>query len=368
MKNKLIYLFVLLLTLFIAIVSPYEFPVFRLAFELIFLAVLLLFPIYLSRKIKISLQVPSLTVPKQEPILIEIKIENTSRLPVANVAVGISYIDGFDKTEISERTLGMVDSRSTVILRLKITARYAGKVSFRLDQAKIYDYLKLSGWRVKVDKDLIEALVVPDMYEIRLDLDNMTMRLGEEGDFHSHERSGDDVSEVFDTRAFRDGDTLQKIHWKLSAKADELLVREFSMPIENMVLLLVDLQWSGTQKWTHMQSDGMLTMIASVSYSLLVQGCPHEVAWLNGSLDEFIRLPITSEEDIYELAGSLMDAGVYEDQCDLEDAYMESYSLGSSSKVLKVDTHWNLYLEGVCVASLADKDIGKALPELFIGV
>ena len=63
-----------------------------------------------------------------------------------------------------------------------------------------------------------------------------------------------------------------------------------------------------------------------------------------------------------------MDAWVYEGQCNLEDVYMESYSLGSSSKVLKIDTRWNLYLEGVCVASLSDKDIGKALPELFIGV
>lgn len=368
MRNKLIYLFVLLLTLFIAIVSPYEFPVFMLAFELVFLAVLLLFPIYLSRKVKISLQIPDLTVPKQEPVLIEIKIENTSRLPIANVAAGISYIDGFDGTEISERTLGMVDSRSTVILKLKVTARYAGKISFRLDQAKIYDYLKLSGRRVKVSPDLTEVLVVPDMYEMRLDLEDMTMRFREEGDSHSHERSGDDVSEVFDTRTFREGDTLQKIHWKLSAKTDELLVREFSMPVENTVLLLADLQWSGKEKWTHMQSDGMLTLIASISYSLLVQGCPHEAAWLTETLDEFIRLPVTSEEDIYELAGALMDMGVHKGQYNLEDAYMESYSLGAGSKVLKVDTHWNLYLEGVCVASLADKEIGKALPELFVGI
>lgn len=368
MKNKLIYLFVILLTLFIAIVSPYEFPVFMLAFEIVFLAGLLLLPLYLSKKVEISLQIPELAVPKQEPVLVEIKIVNHSRLPIANVAVGISYIDGFNKIETSERTLGMVDSRSSVILRLKITARYAGKIDFRLDQAKIYDYLKLSGWRVPVGQDTIQVLIAPDMYQVRLDLDNMAMRFQEEGDSHSHERSGDDVSEVFDTRTFREGDTLQKIHWKLSAKTEELLVREFSMPVENTVLLLVDLQRSKEQVWTHMQLDGMLTLAASISYSLLVQGCPHEVAWMAAALEEFVRLQITSEDEIYEMAGYLVDAGVYEDQCDLEETYRESYSLGSNSKILKIDTEWNIYLEGVCVAALSNKDIGKALPELFIGV
>lgn len=368
MKNKVIYLLALLLTLLIAIVSGYEFLVFLLAFELLFLAGLFLLSFYLSRKVEISLQIPDLTVPKQEPFPVEIKIVNHSRLPIANVAVGVSYIDDFDGTEISERTSGMVDSRSTVILRLKITARYAGKISFRLDRARIYDYLKLSGWRLPVKRDIMQVLVAPDMYQVHLDLEDMAARFKEEGDAHSHERSGDDAAEVFDIRAFRDGDTLFRVHWKLTAKTEDLLVKEFSMPLENTVLLLVDLQLPEGLAWTHMQMDGMLTLVASISYSLMVQGCPHEVAWLAQSLEEFNRLSITSENEIYEMAGCLIDAGVYERQCDLEEIYRESYSLGSNSKMLKVDTGWNLYLEGGRVASLSGKDIGTALPEILIGI
>lgn len=368
MKNKVIYLLAVLLTLLVAIVSPYDFPVFLLAFELVFLVGLLLFSLFMSKKVKVSLQLPALTVSKQEPAEVEVKIENRSRLPIANVAVGLSYIDDFDGTTISERTSGMVNSKSTVVLRMKITARYAGKISFRLDQARIYDYLKLFKWFVPVRKETVQMLVVPDLYQVHLDVGNMTMRFREDGDSHSHERNGDDSSEVFDTRAFREGDTLQKIHWKLSAKTEELLVREFSMPVENTVILLADLYLPKNREWTHMQMDGMLTVIASISYSLLVQECPHEIVWYAADREELNRLSVTSEEDIYELAGQLIDAGVYEKQIDLEQIYTESYSLGTGSRVLVVDTGWNLSMEGERVASLSNKEIDKVLPELLIGI
>lgn len=368
MKNKIIYLLVVLLTFSIAIISPYDFPVFLLAFELVFLIGLFLFTLYMSKKVKVSLQIPMMTVPKQEPVSVEVKIENYSRLPIASVAVGLSYIDDFDGTVISERTSGMVNSKGTVILRLKITARYAGKISFRLDQARIYDYLRLFKWRVPVRKDTVQVLVVPDLYQVQLDVGSTTTRFREDGDSHSHERSGDDSSEVFDTRVFREGDTLQKIHWKLSAKADELLVREFSMPVENTLLLLADLYLPKEREWTHMQMDGMLTVLASISYSLLVQECPHEVAWFAADKEELCCLPIISEEDIYELAGQLIDAGTYEKQLDLEEIYTESYSLGSNSRVLMVDTGWNLYLEGERAETLSNKEIDKVLPELLIGI
>lgn len=368
MKNKIIYLSVVLLTLLIAIVSPYDFPIFLLAFELVFLTGLFPFTLYMAGKVKVSLQFPMMTVPKLEPFPVEVRIENRSRLPIASVAVGLSYIDEFDGTVVSERTSGMVNSKGTVILRLKITARYAGRVSFRLDQAGIYDYLRIFKWKVPVRKDAVQVLVAPDLYQVRLDIGNSATRFREDGDSHSQERSGDDSSEVFDTRTFRDGDTLQKVHWKLSAKTDELLVREFSMPVENTVLLLADFYLPKEREWTHMQMDGMLTVLASISYSLLLQECPHEVAWLSADSGELCRLQIFSEGDIYELAGQLMDTGTYEEQSDLEEIYTQSYSLGSNSRVLMVDTGWNLYVEGERVAALSNREIDKVLPELLIGI
>ena len=40
---------------------------------------------------------------------------------------------------------------------------------------------------------------------------------------------GYDPSELFDVREFQNGDRLQSVHWKLSARTDELMVKELSL-------------------------------------------------------------------------------------------------------------------------------------------
>ena len=55
------------------------------------------------------------------------------------------------------------------------------------------------------------------------------------------DRIGMDSQEIFDTRYYRQGDLLKNIHWKLSAKADDLLVKEFSMPADQSVEIYLDM-------------------------------------------------------------------------------------------------------------------------------
>ena len=43
-------------------------------------------------------------------------------------------------------------------------------------------------------------------------------------------RSGEDVTSPEDTRAYRLGDPFKRIHWKLSIRARELIVRRFEIP------------------------------------------------------------------------------------------------------------------------------------------
>lgn len=43
-------------------------------------------------------------------------------------------------------------------------------------------------------------------------------------------RKGSDASEMFDIRDYVPGDDIRTIHWKLSGKTDELIVRQASAP------------------------------------------------------------------------------------------------------------------------------------------
>lgn len=54
-------------------------------------------------------------------------------------------------------------------------------------------------------------------------------------------RTSEDLSSPEDTRAYRTGDALKRIHWKLSARKRELIVRRFEMPAPPDTLVLLDL-------------------------------------------------------------------------------------------------------------------------------
>lgn len=53
-------------------------------------------------------------------------------------------------------------------------------------------------------------------------------------------RSGEDVTSPEDTRAYRQGDPFKRIHWKLTSRTRELVVRRFEVPAPPDTLILMD--------------------------------------------------------------------------------------------------------------------------------
>lgn len=43
---------------------------------------------------------------------------------------------------------------------------------------------------------------------------------------YSGSRPGDDPGETYDIREYRSGDSIRQIHWKLSGKLDDIMIRE----------------------------------------------------------------------------------------------------------------------------------------------
>ena len=57
---------------------------------------------------------------------------------------------------------------------------------------------------------------------------------------YSGSRPGDDPGETYDIREYRSGDSIRQIHWKLSGKLDDIMIREKSFPVDDTVLILAE--------------------------------------------------------------------------------------------------------------------------------
>ncbi len=166
-----------------------------------------------------------------------------------------------------------------------------GNVHISLTEAACMDMLGLFSWKMPLDIQM-EIMVYP----AQMQLQARTIRRPEaifSGELYDQNRKGTDVSEVASLRDYVPGDTLGSVHWKLSSKLDNLVVREFGYPSNYQVLILYDLVRStdGTEISAG-RNNAVLALTAALSYQMLEQHMEHNVGrMVNG---EHLSLPVYS--------------------------------------------------------------------------
>ena len=83
---------------------------------------------------------------------------------------------------------------------------------------------------------------MPQIDEIPVRITDRVRNFFGDSDIYDDIRPGYDPSELFDVREFQNGDRLQSVHWKLSARTDELMVKENSLPKACAVAIVADLK------------------------------------------------------------------------------------------------------------------------------
>ncbi|MCI9073397.1 MAG: DUF58 domain-containing protein [Lachnospiraceae bacterium] len=194
-----------------------------------------------------------------------------------------------------------------------------GGYEVRLRKARIYDMTGLfcMDCRRAVRTESAVMVVLPKIYPMGIQLSQTVRNFAGDAEVYDSLRSGSDASETLNLRPFQDGDKLRNIHWKLSAKADELLVRENSMPRGCPVAVLVE---TGDAPETRLQCA------ASLSFCLMDRECPHYVAWYSGDTQDLVRARVDDEESYYEALLCLVRERSPGNMPDIRERYREKYS------------------------------------------
>ena len=111
--------------------------------------------------------------------------------------------------------------------------------------------------------------------------------LGMEGGWKP--RPGGGPGEDYDLREYRPGDLLRSVHWKLSSKRDELVVRETLEPRRSVLLLTAD--HFGPAE----EVDAVLDRLQALSRLLLEKEAPHVVAWAHPASGEVSTFRVDGE-------------------------------------------------------------------------
>lgn len=261
-KNRIYYFLISVLCLWLMIM--YEGAFIEAAFAaIVMLPFLLILIKYITRlAIKSSWSVDGLQVLAGNKIGLNIDLKNNFIFPInrAEIKFVIEDISGNSKEcKIVTNFMPFMTRKCA----FEIQPNYSGAITVRLVSITIYDYLCLTKTTQKRNS-FIKLAVHPITNKIMLEMSPTATNVSEESDTHSTILSGNDKTQIFDISEYHEGDNVKDIHWKLSLKTDQYMVKKYSMPISNEINVFVDFEYNKKYKLTSKGVDGFFTYLFSL--------------------------------------------------------------------------------------------------------
>lgn len=101
-----------------------------------------------------------------------------------------------------------------------------------------------------------------------------------------------------------------RIHWNLSLKQDNLIVRHYSQPVNSSILVALDFNGIASEK--NIRSlDTVSEVFASISFLLIDNEIPFKLTFYNShkNSNEFVR--VINKSDVSENIRSIFENGAF---------------------------------------------------------
>ncbi len=258
-----------------------------------------------------------------EMIPVSVIINNPTIFPVSNITLYLTYGNSFSGKRFKKELIVSSDRRSRATVTCNILSEHAGNLEISLSKIRVFDYLKMFSLRKKCHGEL-KVAILPVVHEITEDYLANRSRMQVESDYYSPTKSGDDPSEVFGIREYREGDKPTRIHWKLSMKQDQLMIKEFSDPMNCSILIFANLSVAFEEDILPYM-DALMECALSLSYSFLLKGQIHYFAWYDEVHGVCRRVRIVREKDLFEAVDGILQSGPYSKGVDVMTAYLAEH-------------------------------------------
>lgn len=279
--------------------------------------------------------------PNKECLRFFITAENTGFLPLSCARAKIALFDINSQKLYADSLTFSLPPKKQVILPVELSSKYCGKFQVRIEYIRIFSFCSL------LNRKLHPALTstvlfYPDFSLLPVTVSETTRFFAAEHDEFDEVISGTPQIPINQIRTFRPGDRVRQIHWKLSARTDELLVRDAGQPDGFPVLLFLELTGpdkSDSAAWY----SSFLEYAASLSFSLLEAKCSHFVIWYDSKEQSVVRYPVRQAEELYTCIYYLLHECPSAPENTLYDLYTRKYPSDTYRTKLLLTASLQLY-------------------------
>jgi uncharacterized protein (DUF58 family) len=202
-----------------------------------------------------------------DAIDVEYKATNTGIMPIAHAKITFQFSEKIDAvTPLKE--LAFFKSYQMINFSKKLNCLYHGYYRVGRVAVTLYDPLLLSSRTLQFDKD-VSITVHPKVYALsHFNVDSTALM----GTLSSRRYDMVDRASIANIRAYVRGDAQKDIHWKISAKRDQLFTRQYEQALRQKCVIIVDgYHGYAALGVTPNDEEQMVSFVASLSHQMMAR-------------------------------------------------------------------------------------------------
>lgn len=267
----------------------------------IFLIMTIMFPVisviwffYSVKRVDISIGFEKSTVQRNQNVNLLIHIHNKSSYPITRLQGSLNIQHNYITNEYIHEYVFEAPARKKVTYSVPISLSICGCYQTKSLLWELWDYNGFVSKKVNTEI-LSEIVVMPNRISFDDTLSITNTVEAEENDPEKRFK-GQDPSEILNIREFQQGDRLQLIHWKISAKEQRLMSKELSSICGVQYYLVVDYNF---QNIRHI--DVFFDLLYSFLMDLLKENQSFFVSWFGNGNQLKKWTEITGEDKINDI-------------------------------------------------------------------
>lgn len=285
---------------------------------------LLVFPIYsiygtrkAGRSLQVHLRAPQEPMAKNEEFFVYIDVDNPTWFPLVNATLPLQIDNTFYKNWGQHELNIPVRAHQTTSVSYPVVMEQCGRFRMYTDHLICMDLLGIYAVKCFVEQKT-ECMILPKGQEREQEA-GLLYQKGVSEAMESREK-GYDFSDISGIREYIPGDKLQNIHWKLSTKKDELMVKErvsvSAMQLHVLVELMNDPQ---------MQLESILALTDSVTRAFVRQNLPFTVHYYSVKKGGLQEMYIGNEEERKQWMMMMLYDVCYEKEQKAQELFQKEY-------------------------------------------